>query len=168
MSPIVPPPLQPIAITPGFFVSGQVFSKYFANLRKMGFTRILNVRPDGEEDGQEQPPSYLLEPMAIKAGLKFSQIPITTGAEFSESSIRAMAHLLSEEPQKTLGFCTTGIRSLRLWALGSALAGTASPQQIFAAAEKAGFDLSSFSHHLTRLARKETPIYVTDNTANII
>ncbi|MBL4616181.1 MAG: hypothetical protein JKY46_00660 [Robiginitomaculum sp.] len=162
------PAFQPIEITPYFSVATQVFPEHLSVIRKMEFGRILNVRPDNEEDCDEQLPGFLLEPLVIETGLQYSHIPVISGADFPEIAIRAMAHLLSAKPQKTLAFCLTGIRSLRLWALASALAGQSEPEQIQQYAKNAGFELSQFSHHLQRLAKAQAPIYVTDDIANMI
>lgn len=162
------PSFQPIEVTPNFSVATQVFPEHLPLIHKIGFGRILNVRPDNEEDHEDQPPSFLLEPQVLEAGLQYSHIPVISGAYFPEIAIRAMAHLLSNDPQKTLAFCLTGIRSLRLWALGSALAGQTEPEQINQYAKNAGFELSQFSHHLQRLAKKQTPFYVADDSANMI
>jgi len=162
------PNFQPIEITPNFSVTTQVFPKHLPQIRKMGFVRVLNVRPDNEEDREDQLPSFLLEPLVIKTGLQYSHIPVISGADFPEMAIRAMAHLCSHEQQKTLAFCLSGIRSLRLWALGSALSGQELPEQIQRYATNAGFELSQFAHHLQRLSKSQAPIYVTGDLANMI
>jgi len=162
------PSPKPIAITPNFSVTTQIFPKQFPTFAKMGFTCIISARPDKEEDEDEQPPRWLLEQQATANGLHFSHIPIETGAAFPEIAIRATAHLLESNPEKTLGFCLTGIRSVRLWALGSALAGLIPPEQILSTAKAAGFDLSQFQAHLDRLSRRKAPFYVADDTANLI
>jgi uncharacterized protein (TIGR01244 family) len=162
------PSFQPIEITPYFSVATQVFPEHLSVICEMGFERILNVRPDNEEDHDEQLPGFLLEPMVIETGLQYSHIPVISGADFPEIAIRAMAHLLLDEPQKTLAFCLSGIRSLRLWALGSALSGQELPEQIQQHAANAGFELSQFAHHLQRLSKAQAPLYVTDDLANMI
>jgi sulfide:quinone oxidoreductase len=161
-------PLTAVEITPEFWVTSQLFPAQIAELKELGFTRVLSARPDEEEDEDEQPPRYLLEQQILQAGMQFSHLPIESGASFPESAIRSAAHLFSDEPKKTLAFCLTGIRSLRLWGLGNALAGTISPKEIQLRAKAAGFDMSQFSHHLERLSRKEAPFYVADDYANLI
>ncbi len=160
--------LHPVEVTSDFSVSGQVFPGHIPLIKQLGFTRILAVRPDDEEDADEQPPRFLLEPEVLAAGLQFSHIPIESGAAFPEVAIRGAAHLFDETPQKTLAFCLTGVRSLRLWALGNALAGTLPPDEIHKSALAAGFDLTQFSSHLERLATKQAPFYVADDYANLI
>ncbi|PHR58039.1 MAG: TIGR01244 family protein [Robiginitomaculum sp.] len=160
--------LHPVEVTPDFSVSGQIYPGHIPAIKQLGFTRILAVRPDNEEDADEQPPRFLLEPEVLAAGLQFSHIPIESGIAFPEIAIRGAAHLFAEAPQKTLAFCLTGIRSLRLWALGNALAGTLPPDEIHQAALAAGFDLTQFSTHLKRLALKQAPYYVADDYANLI
>ncbi len=161
-------PIDLVEITSAFSVSAQIFPRQFPAIKTMGFTRILNVRPDAEEDEEEQPPRWQLEQQALAHGLQFSHIPIESGAAFPEIAIRSTAHLLEKHQEKTLAFCLTGIRSLRLWALGNALAGLSTPQQIMDDAKRAGFDLSQFSQHLHRLAQQQEPFYVADDSANLI
>ncbi|VAV93851.1 hypothetical protein MNBD_ALPHA06-428 [hydrothermal vent metagenome] len=167
---LVPPPdpLRLIIVTPDFSVSQQIFPAQMDEIKQLGYQRILAVRPDDEEDADEQPPRFILEQTAIKAGLRFSHIPIESGAAFPESAVRSAAHLFGAHPEKTLAFCLSGIRSLRLWALGTALAGTLAPEQIVQQAKLAGFELTQFTPHFERLAKGTEPFYVADDYANLI
>lgn len=163
-----PDPLRLIVVTPDFSVSQQIFPVQMGEIKQLGYQRILAVRPDDEEDADEQPPRFILEQTALQAGLGFSHIPIESGASFPESAVRSAAHLFGAHPEKTLAFCLSGIRSLRLWALGVALAGTLSPEQVLQHAKQAGFELAQFTPHLQRLAAGTEPFYVADDYANFI
>lgn len=166
--PPAPPDLNPVSITSGFAVSTQVFPAHLDKLAHAGFQRILCVRPDNEEDAEDQPPRFMPEVACLSRGLAFSHIPIESGAHFPEMALRAGAHLFSGTAEKTLAFCLTGIRSVRLWALSNALSGAITPQEIIKATDNAGYDLNPFAGDLHRLALGAAPIYVSDDFANMI
>lgn len=166
--PPAPPNLEPVQVTDTFAVSTQVFPAHLDMLAKSGFQRILCVRPDNEEDAEDQPPRFMLESACISRGLAFSHIPIESGAHFPEIALRAGAHLFGGSTEKTMAFCLTGIRSVRLWALSSALAGAINPADILKVTANAGYDLAPFAPDLSRLAKRQAPIYVSDDFANMI
>ena len=155
-------------ITADFATAGQVMPADMAAAKAANFTMILNARPDGEEDADDQPPSALLKAAAREAGLTYAYVPILNGAVFPHNALIAAGEALADNDGPVLGFCLTGMRSLRLWALSSALYGSLAPQDMLNAATKAGFSLDAFADHLERLARGETPLYVADDAAMMI
>lgn len=157
-----------IHITPQFAIAPQLMAADMAAAKQHGFTTILNARPDGEEDEDEQPSSINIEKAAIDAGIAYSHIPIANGAEFSQAALQAACWTLTTNTGPILGFCLSGVRSLRLWALASALAGAAQPEMLIDAATSAGYSLEGFRDHLERLARGEPPLYVADTAAMMI
>ncbi len=155
-------------ITPDFSTAPQVMAGDMQMARQMGFALILNARPDGEEDEDEQPPSATLKQAAQTAGLAYAYVPIINGAAFSHNALIAAGEAMSDNPGPVLGFCLTGMRSLRLWALASALYRTAEPDALLRVTNDAGLRLDGFTDHLHRLARGEAPLYVADDAAMMI
>ncbi|PHS21871.1 MAG: TIGR01244 family phosphatase [Robiginitomaculum sp.] len=155
-------------ITADFATAAQLTSADMAAAKAAGFTMILNARPDGEEDADEQPPSALLKAAARETGLAYAYVPILNGAVFPHNALIAAGEALADNDGPVLGFCLSGMRSLRLWALSSALYGSLAPQTMLTAATEAGLSLDAFADHLERLARSEAPLYVADDAAMMI
>ncbi len=155
-------------ISPAFATTPQLHVADMTAAKQAGFTMILNARPDGEEDEDEQPPSILLKKAAQDAGLAYSYVPIINGAVFPHNALIAAGEAMADHQGPILGFCLTGMRSLRLWALASVLYGLAAPEDLLSAAQSAGLSLDSFAEHLDRLSRHEAPLYVADNAAMMI
>ncbi len=103
-----------------------------------GVTLIINNRPDDEAPGQ--PSGASIEAAARKAGLDYMLIPVTH-AGFSLPQVEAMTGALEANAGKCLAFCRSGTRSTLLWALTRAHLGD-HPDEIEAAAEKAGYDVA--------------------------
>jgi uncharacterized protein (TIGR01244 family) len=155
-------------ITANFATAPQLKLADMAAAKQMGFSMILNARPDGEEDEEEQPLHTHLKAAALEAGLAYAYVPILNGAAFSHNALIAAGEAMSDNTGPVLGFCLTGMRSLRLWALSSALYRTKEPEALLTAAREAGLSLDGFSDHLVRLARGEAPLYVADDAAMMI
>ena len=166
----MPPPLTDRLrlIAPDFTAAPQLHVADMAVAAKTGYGLIINARPDGEEEQDEQPLSADLETAAHAAGLQYIHIPIDNGAVFSEMAIRAAAQITEKNTVPVLGFCMTGVRALRLWALAQALNRHHTPDELIAMAANADFNLSSFAEHLTRLYAGKPPFYVADNAALMI
>ena len=164
------PPLHErmVRITRAFATAPQLHGPDMAAAAQAGFSLILNARPDGEEDADEQPPSDNLAEAARAAGLAYVHIPIASGAAFPADSLQAAAQVLAQADGPVLGFCLTGMRALRLWALASALSGRMGADELIASAHAAGLPLENFREHLERLARGEPPLYVADVAAMMI
>ena len=135
---------------------------------KAGYALILNARPDGEEDPEDQPLSVDLARAAKAAGLAYAHVPIASGAAFPARALQDAGNALAAADGPVLGFCLTGMRSLRLWALATALSGRMSPGELIASTAAAGLSLENFREHLERLARGEPPLYVADVAAMMI
>jgi len=155
-------------ITDDFATAPQLMIADMKIAKEVGFSLILNARPDGEEDEDEQPLSRHLKEAAQAAGLAYAYVPILNGAAFSHNALIAAGEAMADNTGPVLGFCLTGMRSLRLWALASALYGLAEPDQLIAAAAAAGVSLDAFAEHLHRLSRGQAPLYVADDAAMMI
>jgi uncharacterized protein (TIGR01244 family) len=64
------------------------------------------------------------------------------------------AQTLDEANGPVLAYCRSGTRSITAWDLAQALAGSHTPDEIIALAQKAGYDLSGARGALETLAPK--------------
>ena len=120
------------------WASPQIDEGDVAEAARLGFTLVINNRPDGE--AEDQPSGDVIERAARAAGLEYVAIPITH-AGFSAAQVDEMEKLLDTTPGKTLAYCRSGTRSTLLWALARAQAGEA-PEALAEAAREAGYDVS--------------------------
>lgn len=130
------------------FASPQISTDDVAEAGRLGFTMIVNNRPDGE--APDQPPGDVIEAAARAAGMEYRAIPITH-AGFSEDQLRQMAAILRDAKGSVLAYCRSGTRSTFLWALTEAAKGR-DPGEVAAAAAQAGYDVASIRPLLDRLA----------------
>jgi uncharacterized protein (TIGR01244 family) len=119
-------------------VAPQIDPADVAAIKAEGFTTVVNNRPDGEEPGQ--PTGDAVAQACAEAGLAYYAIPITH-AGFTHPQVIAMAELLGAADGPVLAYCRSGTRSCHLWALATAGMGV-DPDEVIAAAEGAGYDLS--------------------------
>ena len=124
-------------VTPGLSVSPQVSLQDIAALQGLGFKGLINVRPDGEEDGQ--PTSAEVEAAAAASGLAYVHIPVVSG-KMTDADIEAFRQARATMLGPVLSFCRTGTRAVTLWAITQAP--TLSNEAIIATAADAGYDLA--------------------------
>lgn len=140
------------------WASPQIDVADVATAADLGFTMVVNNRPDGE--AHDQPEGAAIEQAALAAGLQYLAIPIGQ-AGFGEPQVAAMADAISDAANsasggaggKVLAYCRSGTRSTFLWSLAQATQG-ASPDAITASAAKAGYDVSPIRGGLDILAAK--------------
>ncbi len=124
-------------------VSGQIQPEDVKTLKDLGFTAIVNNRPDGE--APDQPAGAEIEAAAKAAGLHYHFIPL--GREgVSPDLVNATKAVLEGSDGKVFCFCRSGTRSTTLWALSQA--GEAPAAQIIAQAAEAGYDMSHLAGYL--------------------
>ena len=126
-------------------VAPQISPDDLPALKALGFTAIINNRPDGESP--DQPSSAVMQAEAEKAGLSYHFIPLGrdgVSAEMVEQETEA----LEGSAGPVLAFCRSGTRSTTLWALSQA--GKVPAQEIVAAAAHAGYDMSHLLGHLSQ------------------
>lgn len=124
------------ALSATVWTSPQLPPAAMAALAEAGVKRVVNNRPDGEEDGQ--PASAQMEAAARAAGLDYVWIPIT-GLP-AAPQVAAVAQALADDAPTVL-FCRSGMRSAAVWAMVEQARG-ADPDALRAAAAAAGYDLS--------------------------
>jgi len=106
--------------------------------RSLGFSLIINNRPDGE--APDQPSSAVMAAAARANGLDYVHIPVT--GRPTEDQARAVSNAQAGAKGPTLAFCKSGTRSITAWALGE-MAGGKSRAEILPLAAGAGYDLSA-------------------------
>lgn len=126
-------------------VSGQIQPEDVSTLKDLGFTTIVNNRPDGESP--DQPAGADIEAAAKAAGLAYHAIPLGRDG-VSPQMVEATKAALEGSDGKVFCFCRSGTRSTTLWALSQA--GEAPAEEIIAQAAKAGYDMSHLAGHLGR------------------
>lgn len=126
-------------------VSGQIQPDDVATLKSLGFTTIINNRPDGESP--DQPAGAEIEAAAKAAGLAYHAIPL--GREgVSPEMVEATKSAFEGSAGPVFAFCRSGTRSTTLWALSQA--GAKDAGEIIREAAEAGYDMSHLAGHLSR------------------
>jgi sulfide:quinone oxidoreductase len=130
-------------ITEDFAVAPQMEAGDVAAAAGLGYTTIINNRPDGEAPGQ--PNAAEIEALAQQHGLAFVNIPVTA-ATMTPEAVQSTATTLRNAPGPVLAYCRSGMRSTTMWAL--AQAGQMPVDEILRRALQAGCDLSGLEAHL--------------------
>ncbi|MEI9889875.1 MAG: TIGR01244 family sulfur transferase [Caulobacteraceae bacterium] len=125
-------------VTDGFSVAPQIELSDIARAKALGFTLLINNRPDGEAPGQ--PSSEEMEAAAKAAGLAYVHIPVRGGP--TPDQVEIERQILAEARGPVLAYCRSGTRSIVTWSIGEALAGTRSRQELVELGAEAGYDLS--------------------------
>jgi len=126
-------------------VAGQIQPEDVTTLKALGFTTIINNRPEGE--APDQPSGAEIEAAAKAAGLDYVAIPL--GREgVSPEMVEKTRAAMESSGGPVFAFCRSGTRSTTLWALSQA--GTMEGDEIIRQAGDAGYDMSHLSAHLGR------------------
>jgi sulfide:quinone oxidoreductase len=115
-----------------------------------GYKVLVINRPEGEDP--DQPKLAEIRAAAEAAGLQFHALPFTGPPP--PAAVGETAQILEQAPGPVLAYCRTGRRSIMAWSMAEALAGNMSPDEIIAAATKAGYDLAGARGALDTLAPK--------------
>jgi uncharacterized protein (TIGR01244 family) len=117
-------------------VAPQIMADEMAEVARLGFSTVINNRPDGESF--DQPPAAVVEAAAQAAGLVYHYQPVTSGG-LTVDDVLHFRELLATAEGPVLAFCRSGTRCANLWAL--AQAGNCNPDEVIAAAANAGYDV---------------------------
>jgi uncharacterized protein (TIGR01244 family) len=131
--------MKPIAVTAKLAVAPQPVLSDFQELRRLGFTTIVNNRPDGEEPNQ--PGSAAEEAAARAAGLGYVHIPVTS-AGMTEVDARLLKKTIEQAPGPVVAHCRSGARSFFLWVLSGDL-DPLSDEELLAKAAELGVDTNA-------------------------
>ena len=126
-------------------VAGQIEPDDIASLKALGFTTVINNRP--ERESPDQPEGAAIETAAKAAGLDYVAIPLGREGVTPEMVDKTRA-TLEASAGPVFAFCRSGTRSTTLWALSQA--GQADADEIIRQAGEAGYDMSHLAGHLSR------------------
>ena len=126
-------------VTDDFSVAPQIEPADMAEAAGLGFTLVINNRPDGEQPGQ--PTSAQMQAAAQAAGLDYVYVPFVGRPTAEQAEAVRKAADGAEGP--VLAFCRSGTRSITAWSLGQAQAGARSRDELLGLAADAGYDLSA-------------------------
>lgn len=132
-------------VTEQFAVAPQVELDEFADFAAMGFTHIINNRPDGEAG--DQPSSAEAEAAAKAAGLTYVHAPFV--GQPTAEAVKAVMNAKG----KTLAYCRSGTRSVTAWAFAQA-SENGNAEEIVSAAENAGYNLGPLGGLLRQLGAR--------------
>lgn len=132
-------------VTEEFAVAPQLELDEFADVAALGFTHIINNRPDGE--GPDQPSSAEAEAAAKAAGLSYTFAPFV--GQPTPDAVKAAA----QAKGRTLAYCRSGTRSVTAWALAQA-SGGGSAETIISAAADAGYNLAPMAQMLRQVGAR--------------
>ena len=110
--------MKPIAVTAKLAVAPQPKLSDFQDLKRLGFTTIVNNRPDGEDPNQLG--SAAEEQAARAAGLGYVHIPVTS-AGMTDDDARLLKKTIEQAPGPVVAHCRSGARSFYLWVLSGDL-----------------------------------------------
>jgi uncharacterized protein (TIGR01244 family) len=125
-------------VTDRISVSPQIALDDVDEAARQGFRLIINNRPDGEDP--VQPPSREFEAAAAAAGLAYAHVPVRGGP--TQEQVETQRQLVAAADGPVLAFCRSGTRSIVTWALGEALSGAQSRDELVRLGRDAGYDLS--------------------------
>jgi uncharacterized protein (TIGR01244 family) len=131
-------------VTEDYAVAPQIEPSDAGSIRGAGFTDVICNRPDEEVTSD-------LSADAISAalsaeGVHFHVNPVRHGA-LTESEVARQAEIIADAKGPVLAYCRSGTRSTIVWALGE---GELSPDEIVAAAGRAGYDIAQYRPYLSR------------------
>lgn len=123
-------------VTDTFSVSPQITPADVATAAALGFTLIINNRPDGEAPGQ--PTGAEIEAAARAAGLDYLNAPVV--GRPGPAQVAAVQEAVADHKGKVLAYCRSGTRSICTWAMGQS--GAVERDELLRRGAEAGYDLS--------------------------
>lgn len=123
-------------------VSGQIRLTELEQLVTLGFTTIVNNRPDNESP--LQPSNEEMKSQAESLGLRYYFMPVTSQGLTIED-IEQYRDIYNASDKPILAYCHSGTRSANMWGLMQALLKEPqyTPEVIKSVAYNAGYDLSA-------------------------
>jgi uncharacterized protein (TIGR01244 family) len=131
--------MKPITVTAKLAVVPQPKLSDFQEFRRLGFTTIVNNRPDGEDPSQLG--SAVEAEAARAAGLGYVHIPVTA-VGMTEQDARLLKETIEQSPGPVVAHCRSGARSFFLWVLSGDL-DPLSDEELLAKAAELGVDANA-------------------------
>lgn len=125
-------------VTPDFAVAPQLSPDDMKAVADLGFTLVINNRPDGEVPGQ--PTGAEMQAAAEAAGLRYVAVPVIGRPDSAQ--VQAVRDAVGGAHGPVLAFCRSGTRSIVSWSLGEKDAGGRSREDLIGLGHAAGYDLS--------------------------
>jgi uncharacterized protein (TIGR01244 family) len=135
-------------ITPEFYAAPQISAEDAPAIAASGIRRVICNRPDAEVPPSHQ--AIAIEQAVRAAGMEFAVQPLTHQT-MTPAVIAANRALMEGADGPVLAYCASGTRSTIAWALGAA--GRLATDDIIAAGQRGGYDLSGLRPTLDSLAR---------------
>jgi uncharacterized protein (TIGR01244 family) len=132
-------------VTTKLWIAPQPTAADFEEAKANGIRRIINNRPDGED--QDQPTAKESAAKATELSLSYVHIPVVPGKVTTEK-VRAFQTALAEADGPVLAHCKTGTRSLTLWAIGEVLDGRMTDAEVDGLGSRMGADLAGAKNWL--------------------
>lgn len=132
-------------LTDTIAVAPQVDPADLKMIADLGYTTVINNRPDGETP--DQPLSAEVEAAAEAAGLTYIHMPVISG-QVTDQDANAFGAALDEAKGPVFAFCRTGTRCACLWAL--ATAGEIGADGVLNITADAGYQLEALRPRLSR------------------
>ena len=123
-------------LTETYAVTPMIGLEDLAQIKALGFTDVINNRPDGEITLDVQ--TTAMQAAATALGLKFHINPVIGGAMTPEN-VQVQAGAMAQAQGPVLAYCASGNRSSVVWAL--AQAGRRSADDLIGTAAKFGYNL---------------------------
>lgn len=123
-------------LTDSYAVSPMIALEDLAQIKALGFTDVINNRPDGEIATDVQ--TAAMQAAATALGLGFHINPVIGGA-LTEANVTAQAAAIASAKGPVLAYCASGNRSSIVWAL--AHAGKMTADELIGTAAKHGYNL---------------------------
>ena len=147
--------MKSVKINDRLWVAAQPTRAEIAALADNGFAALVNSRPDGEE--QDQPGNEVEKDAAKEADLAYRFVPVTVPT-ITRADVRAFQNALSDIEERVFAHCKSGLRSLTLYALGEALDGRMTREEVVELGKSLGFDLSGAAAWLDRDAAQRPKV----------
>ncbi|MBL4758822.1 MAG: TIGR01244 family phosphatase [Rhizobiales bacterium] len=125
-------------------ISGQITQDDIKSAAKKGIKTIINVRPDGEQEGDYMTAREASD-IASEHGVNYCHIPVVPD-QISDQNVADFGKVLAELPRPILAHCGSGKRVSVLWALSNN--GSLSADERIEKAGEAGHDLSALKPRL--------------------
>jgi uncharacterized protein (TIGR01244 family) len=123
-------------LTTSYAVSPQIALEDLPRLISLGFTDVIDNRPDAEIAPNLH--TALMRAAAQAAGLNFHENPVIGGA-ITDENVRVQAAAMAGAKGPILAYCASGNRSSIVWAL--AQAGQKPADELITAAAQHGYNL---------------------------
>ncbi len=136
--------MKTIELDTDLHITGQITPDDIRVAAKKGIKTIINVRPDGEKEGDYMTAQEASD-IAGESGINYCHIPVIPD-QVSDQNVADFGKVMDELPGPVLAHCGTGKRVSVLWALSNN--GSLSADERIEKAAEAGHDLSALKPRL--------------------